>query len=79
MGDYAVFLTSTLEKQLSNNRYIYHKKAYQTIKLPKQIDLIPKIPDKDHFKINVIKTELPGIMTLQETITINNHFCNPSR
>ena len=51
---------------------MYPKKAYQTVKLPKQIDLIPKIPDKDHFKINVIKTELPGIMTLQETITIDN-------
>ena len=67
-------ITSLLDEQLSNKKYLYPKKAYQTIKLPKQIDLIPKIPDKDHFKINVIKTELPGIMTLQETITINNRI-----
>ena len=64
-------ITSILDEQLSSKRYIYPQQAYQTIKLPKKFKLIPEIPDKDCFKINVIKTELSGIMTAQETIQIN--------
>jgi adenine deaminase len=65
-------ITSLLDKELSNQRYKYPAKAYKTVKLPNKINFIPKIPNKNKFKINVIKTELPGIMTFQETITINN-------
>ena len=64
-------ITSILEEQLSHQRYIYPKKAYQTINIPKKIDFIPTIPNKNNFKINVIKTELPGIVTIKEIITIN--------
>ena len=64
-------ITSLLDEQLSKNRYLYPKKAYQTIKLPKKINFIPDIPNKENFKINVIKTELPGILTFQELIKIN--------
>ena len=65
-------ITSLLDEQLSNHRYKYPKEAYQTIKLPDKINYLPKIPNEDKFKINVIKTELPGIMTFREVITINN-------
>ena len=65
-------ITSLLDEQLSNHRYKYPKEAYQTIKLPDKINYLPKIPNEDNFKINVIKTELPGIMTFREVITINN-------
>jgi adenine deaminase len=65
-------ITSLLDEQLSNNRYKYPKKAYKTIKLPKKINFLPDIPSKNKFKINVIKTELPGIMTFQERIFINS-------
>ena len=65
-------ITSLLDEQLSKNRYLYPKKAYQTIKLPKNINFIPDIPNKENFKINVIKTELPGILTYQELITIRS-------
>ena len=64
-------ITPLLDKQLSDNRYIYPQKAYKTIIIPKQINLVPSIPDKENFKINVIKTKLPGIMTFLETIEIN--------
>ena len=65
-------ITSLLDEQLSNNRYKYPAKAYRTVKLPKKINFLPTIPNKNNFKINVIKTELPGIMTFQEKISIKN-------
>ena len=67
-------ITSILDKQLSTARYKYPKEAYQTVKLPKKIEFIPKIPNKKNFKINTIKTELPGILTFRETIEIKNKF-----
>ena len=63
-------ITSMLDEQLSINRYQYPARAYKTIKLPKKINFIPSIPNKSKFKINAIKTELPGIMTFQEKISI---------
>ncbi len=69
-------ITSKLDEQLSKKRYIYPKQAYQTINLPQQYKLVPSIPKKDYFKINVIKTELPGIITIQETIKINYRINN---
>ncbi len=64
-------ITPFLDKQLSNNRYLYPRKAYETVIIPKQIKLVPSIPDKENFYINVINTKLPGIMTFLETIKIN--------
>jgi adenine deaminase len=64
-------ITSLLDKQLSNNRYLYPKKAYETVIIPKQINLVPSIPDKENFNINVINTKIPGITTFLETIKIN--------
>ena len=65
-------ITSLLDKQLSQQRYQYPKKAYKTIKLPNNINYIPKIPKYTKFKINIIKTELPGILTFKDTIVIND-------
>ena len=64
-------ITTLLDEQLSNRRYAYPKKAYQSIKLPKNINFTPTIPRKNNFKINVIKTKLPGIVTIQELIEIH--------
>ena len=36
------------------------------------INYLPEIPKKKKFKINVIRTELPGIMTFRETVFIEN-------
>ena len=41
-----------IDKQLSENRYLYPKKAYETVKLPKRIKLIPSVPDKENFKLS---------------------------
>ena len=65
-------ITSLLDEQLSNHKYVYPKDAYNTIKIPNNINYIPDLPTSNKFKINVIKTELPGIVTFKETIEINN-------
>ena len=69
-------ITSALDQQLSQNRYKYPKKAYNTVKLPNDINFIPPIPAESNFVINAIKTELPGIMTFQEKIHIANRIYN---
>ena len=69
-------ITSLLDKQLSKKRFKYPKKAYRTINIPKKINFIPDLPNKKKFKINVIKTELPGIITSKATININKKFKN---
>ena len=67
-------ITSLLDEALSYKRYKYPREAYKTIKLPKNINFIPQIPRTDTFKINIIKTELPGIITSQEKITIKSNM-----
>ena len=69
-------ITSLLDKQLTNQRYRYPSKAFKTVKLPKKIDFIPNIPNKDSFKINIIKTQLPGIMTFQDVIKVEKKIFN---
>ena len=63
-------ITSTLDEQLTNNRYKYPAKAYNTINLPKNIQMIPDIPKEKDLKINVIRTQLPGIVTFKEQVQI---------
>ena len=67
-------ITSLLDDQLTNKRYKYPTKAYNTVHLPKNVEMIPKIPSKKEFKINVIRTQLPGIVTFKEQIQINQSF-----
>jgi len=64
-------VTSILDEQLSNKRFKYPKPAYNTVKLPKKINFIPTIPNKKNFSINIIRTELPGILTFKKKIKIN--------
>ncbi len=63
-------ITSMLEQQLENSSYKYPDRAYNTVILPKKVKLIPDIPNKENLKVNVIKTELPGIMTTRDTIKV---------
>ena len=67
-------VTNLLDKQLSNQRYKYPKAAYNTVTIPKNVKYIPNIPRKRNYYINVIKTELPGIVTTKEKIYINSHY-----
>ena len=63
-------ITSKLEQQLENKRYKYPIRAYNTVILPNEFKLIPDIPNKENLKVNIIKSELPGIMTTRETIHV---------
>ena len=65
-------ITSVLDKQLTNNRYKYPSKAYNTVYLPSNIKMIPEIPEKNEFKINIIRAQLPGIVTFKDQIQIND-------
>ena len=65
-------ITSLLDDQLSKQRYRYPAQAYNTINIVNDINYLPEIPKKKKFKINVIRTELPGIMTFRETVFIEN-------
>ena len=63
-------ITSLLDEQLTNHRYKYPSKAYNTVHISDNIQMIPKIPKEKEFKINVIRTQLPGIVTFKEQIPI---------
>ncbi len=63
-------ITSTLEQQLENKRYKYPNRAYNTVILPNDFKLIPDIPNKENLKVNIIKSELPGIITTREIINV---------
>lgn len=62
-------LTSALDAQLSQARYQYPEPAYHTVKLPEHRQLIPDLPDGP-CKLNLLRTELPGIITLHKTATL---------
>ena len=64
-------ITSILDNQLTFNRYRYPSKAYNTVYLPGNIEMTPKVPEKNKFKINVIRAQLPGIVTFKDQIEIN--------
>ncbi len=64
-------ITSSLDEQLTNHRYKYPSKAYNTVHIPDNIQMIPEIPKEKGFKINVIRTQLPGIVTFKEQMQIN--------
>ena len=64
-------ITSILDNQLTYNRYRYPSKAYNTVYLPGNIEMTPKVPEKNKFKINVIRAQLPGIVTFKDQIQIN--------
>jgi len=62
-------VTPLLDKALSEDAYVYPAAAYQTVKLPKDPQLLPTLPDGPG-KLNILRTELPGIVTLHRTVEI---------
>ena len=62
-------VTAGLDKILTEERYQYPKPAYQTVSLPKNPKLVPELP-KGTGRLNCIRTELPGIITLHRTIEL---------
>ncbi len=63
-------ITPWLDEQLSNHRYKYPEKAYRTVNFANDLKLIPDPPRKP-CRINVIRTELPGIVTIRKTLEIS--------
>ena len=62
-------VTAGLDKILTEDRYQYPKPAYQTVSLPKNPKLVPELP-KEAGRLNCIRTELPGLITLHRTIEL---------
>jgi len=65
-------ITADLDKQLTSNRFRYPSKAYNTVHLPSNIQMIPQVPDKNDYTINVIRAQLPGIVTFKDQIQIKD-------
>ena len=61
-------ITSQLDAALST-RYQYPEAAYHTVKLPKQVRLVPELPTGTVIA-HTIKTELPGITLGHVTVTL---------
>ncbi len=59
-------ITSLLENQLANERYVYPKPAYETVTMPESLKLTPDLPAND-CTVHLLRTELPGIVTLHTT------------
>ena len=65
-------ITADLDRQLTSNRFRYPSKAYNTVHLPSNIQMIPQVPDKNDYTINVIRAQLPGIVTFKDQIQVKD-------
>ena len=65
-------ITADLDKQLTSNRFRYPSKAYNTVHLPNNIQMIPQVPDNNDYTINVIRAQLPGIVTFKDQIQVKD-------
>jgi adenine deaminase len=63
-------ITPVLEEALSEKTYTYPKAAYETVRLPESVPLTPELPGGP-CKLNILRTELPGIMTLHRTVQLD--------
>ncbi|EDY84359.1 Amidohydrolase family protein [Verrucomicrobiia bacterium DG1235] len=63
-------VTPRLDEQLSKGRYVYPKKAYETVVLEEELKLLPEVP-KSNATVNVLRTELPGIVTVHRKTSYN--------
>lgn len=62
-------ITPALDAALSD-RYRYPEVAYRTVKVPKNLPLVPEMPDRPVF-INVIRTALPGIVLFHDRLAVD--------
>ena len=63
-------ITPLLDEQLSDHRYNYPDRAYRTVAFADDLKLTPNLPTAP-VQINVIRTELPGIVTLRKQLKIS--------
>lgn len=62
-------VTPVLERQLEVGRYVYPPAAYQTVRVPDGVQLVPDLPSKPCVA-NVIRVALPGILTFHERLQL---------
>lgn len=62
-------VTPVLERQLETGRYVYPPAAYQTVRVPAGVPLVPELPSKPCV-VNVIRVALPGILTFHERLRL---------
>lgn len=63
-------VTPLLEKTLSEDAYTYPPAAYKTVNLPENPKLLPNLPETAGT-LNLLRTELPGIVTLHQTLELD--------
>jgi len=63
-------VTPRLDQALEQDSYTYPKAAYHTVKLPQHPKLIPDLP-AGSCTLNLLRTELPGIVTLHRKTELN--------
>ena len=62
--------TAVLEQQLTEARWRYPQAAYETIKLPEHVDLLPPLPSEPCLA-NLLEVKLPGLACFHERLPLN--------
>ncbi|MDQ8187776.1 adenine deaminase C-terminal domain-containing protein [Pelagicoccus sp. SDUM812002] len=68
-------VTPELDRQLSENRYVYPKKAYETVTFSDALQIAAS-PATMKSRVNVLRTELPGIVTVHQKIVFDPETTN---
>lgn len=63
-------ITPALDAQLENERYVYPRRAYETVTVPDGLRLTPDLPTAPVL-VNAIRTELPGIVLIHEQVMLD--------
>ncbi|WP_269524798.1 adenine deaminase C-terminal domain-containing protein [Coraliomargarita parva] len=61
--------TPQLEEQLTHKRWPYPQAAYETVRLPGQVELIPELPDAPCVA-NVMEVKLPGVACFHQPMEL---------
>jgi adenine deaminase len=63
-------ITSELDAQFAGERYVYPKRAYETVTIPEGLTLTPTLP-REPVTVNAIRTELPGIVLIHDQVQLD--------
>lgn len=63
-------ITPELDAQFAGARYVYPKRAYQTVTIPDGLVLTPALPTAP-VVANAIRTELPGIVLIHDQVRLD--------
>jgi adenine deaminase len=63
-------MTPVLDAQLESGRYVYPRRAYQTVVVGPAVPLVPPLPTSPCVA-NAIRTELPGIVLIHDQVRLD--------